>query len=463
MSRKAVLDVYRSRGDAASFSDRAYYVYTAFLVILMVGTPLAIGVVEQLMEPAVVDFLTSPYAVASVCAAGVLAVVGAAALGTVRGPVVMPPFLASVLGGSPIPQRQAFLGPLLGSVALAVVVLLVPSGLVAIALVRAGAISGVAGFYMVAGAGVFALLLSSMWLGGQVGAAPHSDSVHALALAGTFRVPRLLSDLAPPTVLAQSQRWQAVTLSGATGDFAGAAMLYRPKPSAGRYWKTIRALPKPLQFFIMDAVSAFRNPLRLTAASVGVIGAGVVLGTLMGDIFGDGGRGGSLVLAAAALCGVVLHMSSGVAGERFGDVAAQAQTPVLYREKPVTRFTLHAMFPLVWGVVLLALGALTTTGVVEAVLIGALLVPAVVLVRIYDAIKPPLPLILFTPMESPAGDMSGMMVLLWQGDAVITTGTFTVIMAALVTAGSPFIALGIVWGVALAVIGLMIWGRLRKL
>src|SRR5699024_7861875 len=119
--------------------------------------------------------------------------------------------------------------------------------------------------------------------------------------------------------------------------------------------------------------------------------------------------------------------------------------------------------PLVWGVVLLALGALTTTGVIDAALIGVMLVPAVVLVRIYDAIKPPLPLVLFTPMESPAGDMSGMMVLLWQGDAVITTGIFTVIMAALVTAGSSFIALGIVWAVALAVIGLMIWGRLRKL
>lgn len=463
MSRKAVLNVYRSRGDAASFSDRAYYVYAAFLVILMLGTPLAIGVVDQLMEPRVVAFLTGPYAVISLCVLGVVALIGAMGLGTVRGPVVMPPFLASVLGGSPIPQRQAFLGPFLGSVALAVAVLLVPSGLVAIALVRAGALSGGAGFLVVAGVVFFALLLSSMWLGGQVGAAPQFGRGRALILASSFRVPQLLSDLAPPTVLAQSQRWQAVTLSGATGDFAGAAMLYRPKPSAGRYWKTILALPKPLQFLIMDAVSAVRNPLRLTAASVGVVAAGAALGAVMGDILGDGGRGGSLVLVTAALCGVVLHMSSGVTGERFSDVAAQAQTPVLYREKPVTRFVLHAVFPLVWGVVLLALGALTTTGVGEAALIGVLMVPAVVLVRIYDAIKPPLPLVLFTPMESPAGDMSGMMVLLWQGDAVITTGIFTVIMTALVTAGSPFIALGVVWAVTLAVIGLMIWGRLRKL
>src|SRR5699024_8378701 len=116
-----------------------------------------------------------------------------------------------------------------------------------------------------------------------------------------------------------------------------------------------------------------------------------------------------------------LHMSSGVTGERFSDVAAQAQTPVLYREKPVTRFVLHAVFPLVWGVVLLALGALTTTGVIDAALIGVMLVPAVVLVRIYDAIKPPLPLVLFTPTESPAGDMSGMMVLLSHGAGVIST------------------------------------------
>jgi hypothetical protein len=69
-----------------------------------------------------------------------------------------------------------------------------------------------------------------------------------------------------------------------------------------------------------------------------------------------------------------------------------------------------------------------------------------VLVRVYDSAKGPLPLVLMAPVPTPAGDASALVIAAWQADAVILA---CVVVGATAWAVGEGLGGGIVMAVAL--------------
>ena len=117
--------------------------------------------------------------------------------------------------------------------------------------------------------------------------------------------------------------------------------------------------------------------------------------------------------------------------------------PVLYGVGDLQLIGLHALLPLAVVCVLGAFGLLLSTLFGGAFWSSGLGLGALVLavtVRIYDAAKPPMPVILHTPVPTAAGDASGLVIVLWQVDALLIATLTPVLVGGLVLAYGPGLA-----------------------
>jgi hypothetical protein len=129
----------------------------------------------------------------------------------------------------------------------------------------------------------------------------------------------------------------------------------------------------------------------------------------------------------------------------FRHVAEVAAAPPLYGVSTLRLIGLHAALPVLGGVVFSAAGVgvgvvlwgeALGIGVVWSALAAAVLsVLLLVLVRVYDSAKGPLPLTLMAPVPTPAGDASALVVAAWQADAVILSGVVVCVTVASVAGG----------------------------
>lgn len=210
----------------------------------------------------------------------------------------------------------------------------------------------------------------------------------------------------------------------------------------------------PTLFLIRDLVAALRLPGRFALGTAAMVLAVVVAG--------------ATVLLPAGLWWLAIGLGSGlgylglgVFSDGIRHAVEAGAAPVLYGVGDLQLIGLHALLPTLAAVLLGGLGLLLSVlvgGSLWSSLLaaGALLVG--VAVRIYDAGKPPMPLLLLQPVPTPAGDASGIAIALWQVDALLIATVTPVAVGAAVLAMGPGAAL-----LLIPTLGLVLLATRRRL
>jgi hypothetical protein len=490
---RAVRTIRRARAEGSSRGDVAYAVYAGVMLAAIVIVPVLRAVVLYLAEPAASAVLVD---VGSVISATVFAgaCAGFVALGGVRGPAVLSPFLIFAVAGTGHPRRRTLLRPvvraMLALALLGVGITLLP----ALVLVAAGSASvGAAVAFSAAGAlvgvvcggcwllgqratgavrawivsgvlatgaawvavprlrpvlpwGWFASLFPSGVLSGSAGFA--LGGLGVLAAAAVAVVPVLLDGLRGPALLSQAQRWQAAGTLAFTGDLAMAMGEFRAVPRRGRGLAAIGGRGLVLMFLRRDLVGSLRTPARFVLACAGCLGFGLLIAVAVGA----SGAGAWVASCAAGLLG---FLALGVWSDGFRHAAEVAAAPPLYGVSTLRLLGLHAVLPVVGGLVFATAGVVAWAGIwggrvsASALAVAVLSVLLLVLVRVYDSAKGPLPLTLMAPVPTPAGDASALVVAVWQADAVILAAAVVGVTAASVGGG---LGGGVLVAVALGVV-----------
>ncbi|MGY5763947.1 hypothetical protein ACXET9_01940 [Brachybacterium sp. DNPG3] len=505
--------------------DSAYDLYVAVMVLLVGVAPLIRGAALALARPAPLAALLSPAAattgLALVCAAGAVLVL----LGARRGPALLPPFLVVTLASGPAPRRLALRRPFLRSVLLLAGLVLVIALPIGSALALSGAATAGQVVLAGVGALGLGALLAQCWLagellepgartavagaltllavllgligpfgsmiGGAFGGGPGSRLGSALtgALAGPT-VPILVLvlgalataagiralDRARGSVLrAQSQRWDRTTAIARSADLAGAVGEMRDLPGRGRTLRALGGGPLAWVYLRRDAIAWLRTPQRALLGAVLVLAGSLIVGLATGGgawagtgaaagvatgVGAGSGTGSGLGGVVALLLGgtALLWWGTGAFVDGIRHAIHTLGAPVLFGQSAGRQALLHSLAPT------LLLGLLTATTIVVAGMapLAPLLVPILVVGRIRDAAKGPMPLALMTPMPTVQGDFSALMILGWQADALLIT-----LVAALAVgiagalhgaAGAAIAAL-----VVLAILAAMAARRIRRL
>lgn len=496
-----IREVWAHRSRARSRGDRAYLLYVVAMTVLVVGVPLLLSTGRALARPDVMVLLQRPEAPAAATALALAATAMLVGVGALRGPALLPPFFTATLASGPLPRRTVLRRPFARALALPLLAAVVPAGLVTATLLAAGAFTAERVATLLLAALGTGLLWGSAWSAGQLlrptgrrilvlvlgaaavivagglrgGAAemwpvlPLAGAA-GLAIAGVSGVAvcgTQLDRLRGVELAAQAARWEAATTTATTMDLAGAAGAFRAVPSAARRLGAIGAGPLPALYARRDAVAWLRTPDRSAAG---------VLGTLLGAAAIGGatllaGPVGVVVLAFGTL---LLVGASGAFLDGMRHAVDTLGAPPLLGQRAATQMILHSLAPLLLLVVLAVLGGLGVTlltgaGVAsEVAAAGArtVLLPVAVAVpvlaaRAWDAAKGTMPLSLATPIPTPQGDLSVLVMLAWQADGILVPLLAAALLLAVLPLG-PLVVLGV--AAALAVLlALLTARRLRAL
>lgn len=479
----AAREVWASRDGARTRGDLAYLVYVTVLGLLVLGVPTVRVAVTALARPDVLPYLLTAAAPQLVTTAWLAASALLVLFGAMRGPAILSPFFTATLASSAMPRRAALQRPLLRSaltlLLLAVVIALVPG----MTLAAAGDASATSAVIFAAAAGGAALLSLGAWLLGEL-ARPAGRRIAAgallLAALGTALLPVPLGPGAayPPgvgtvwalvlllaglvmvgaciaalnrlrgSVLAeQAGRWASARTVATSGDLAGAAGVFRTLPTAGRRLAAIRVpgvgpLRLPLVYARRDLVGLLRTP---ESTIVGVLGllAGAAATALAAGLIGPV----SWTLLALGSLAMWLGSGSLVEGIRHG--IATLGAPALFGQSAERQVLLHAIAP---GVVMLMAAGVGGAAFGAGALMPLLLAPVLLLGRVRDAAKGPMPLQLSMPMPTAQGDASVIGLIAWQSDALLLA------VLAAVAVGLGAILAGVPGAVTGMVAGLVIMG-----
>ncbi|HXH33859.1 MAG TPA: hypothetical protein VNJ54_05530 [Plantibacter sp.] len=242
-----------------------------------------------------------------------------------------------------------------------------------------------------------------------------------VGVAALMFVPRSLDALRSAPLLEQAQRWQRVGVMVQSGDTAGAVGGLRSTPRSGRRVPLRMTGPLWLVVLRRSLVGALRTPGRVLFGSAVLLACGIGVGFTLA--LPDGVRWMLAVPVA-----FVAYLAVGVWCDAVRHGVESAGTPTLYGRSTFTLVVAGAIAPLVVAVLLGGLGALL--GALASPAAGgiALLEPLwwwlllalwIVVLRVFDAAKGPLPITLLMPVPTPFGDASSANVLLWQSDAVL--------------------------------------------
>ncbi|MFC5317032.1 MULTISPECIES: hypothetical protein [Brachybacterium] len=498
----AVREVWAQRSGTRSRGDLLYVVYLVVLTLLLIGVPVVRAAGQALARPDVLPLLLLDRAPQASTAIPLAAAAALVLLGAVRGPALLSPFFTASLASSGIPRRAVLWRPFARALLAPVLALTVPAVLVAITLVAVSAsdVGDLLLFMLAAGGG--GMLLGVAWLSGQLlgtaarrllalglaaasgaimllpvgvgqgGAYPTGDE-HAAASAGGLLVAGalavgisvpLLDRLRGVVLREQALRWEAATVVASTMDLGGTVGAFRLPPSTGRRLCAIGSGPLVLLYARRDAIAWLRNPERLVG---GVLGALLAAAAIGGSSMITGPL--SWFLLAAGTLGLWSASGTMVDGIRHGIQTLGA--PQLFGQTAARQVLLHATAPLlllaVLGAVGGAVGALVSggsgdaSGLVDAVLLPPALAPVLIAGRARDAAKGQMPLAFSTPMPTPQGDISVLLMLGWQADALVLALLAGGLLLTLGTAGAAWL-LG-ACAVLTALLTMMTRGRLRAL
>lgn len=494
----AAQSIWRSRR-GRSPGERAFLLYALGLVLLIVGAPVLRALWSTMTGPAGTVLLLSAQAadatslaVAALWAGGLLA-------GRTRGPALLPTFLLHALTGSDIRRSRALLRPVLQAALAAASLCAGAAVLAAVAVVRLGqagpvavVVFGLAG----AAAGAVAVVL---WLVGQAhprAAVPIAASLVVLAVlgaaispaqvalpwmwvgalypgaawgagvlplvgvlaitaAGAGAVPHLLSRLPGTRLLEQAVRWERAVAFSSALDLRSARAAIAVPPRWGRGLRAVRPGRRLwVMFLVRDAIAQVRTPGRLLGAVAATALTGVLLTASLSP--------GVPTVLTAGVAGLVVHGASGSLSAGLQHAADVASDNPLYGVGDRHLVTLHALFPLAVLLLVLvpaAFGAALMRGAPPGIAMasaGALAVLAVAL-QAAGALKGPLPPGLLTPVDTPAGDVSVVLPIVWACGEPVLAVLGAVSLAAVPVTPLPFLLVA-AWTGALLLVR---WGRRR--
>lgn len=493
--RQGFREVYRERGDAGDSRELAFTVYSAVLVTIVALVPVARSAVLVMTEDPVRSMLAGPDGVRAfaVLWCGVLSL--GVFLGALRGPALESPLASWTLGANDIPRRASLRAPLVRNAALVAGFSSAIALLPGVALLAIEVTSSLGLVLVVVSAFAFSVLMSFGWLVGQVlgpsfawlistgllglglltvavptllPAAPwwwvaqtfaaKAESWPLLALIGIALVagaiaPPLLDRVRGPSLLSQALRWESARVATITGDIELTLALFRPLPTLGRRWRAVRpGAGAAGTYWWRGLVGAARTPVRL-------VGALVLL--VLGNVAFAGTAGGSpnasaLAGAAAAL---VIFIGLGPLADGLRHASEAAAAPALYGFSRITHVALLAVFPasvefasaVTAG---LAVAPAAPLGVLATVLTGAV----VLLCRVLHSAKGPLPLALLSPVPTPFGEASSLVVLGWQLDALLVSAAIGALTGFASANRDPALVLG----APVVVGGLVVWLAARR-
>lgn len=234
-------------------------------------------------------------------------------------------------------------------------------------------------------------------------------------------VPRTLDGLRSGPLLEQAQRWQRVGTLLQSGDTAGAVGGLRSTPTVGRRIPLRMSGPFWLVVLRRSLVGARRTPGRVLFGSLVLFASGAGVGLALA--LPDGVRW-MLAIPAAFLA----YLAVGVWCDAVRHGVESAGTPTLYGRSPFALVLAGALAPLAAAILLGGLGALVGAlgspapggvALLEPLWWWLLIALWIVVLRVFDAAKGPLPITLLMPVPTPFGDASSANVLLWQSDAVL--------------------------------------------
>ena len=496
---RTVRAVLRERSGQPSSSDLAYGLYLAIMLTIIVVAPFVRAVVLLLAgSPS-----PSPAAVEPLFAALPLLLAAAALAGAHTGPAhARLPEVDLILSSTlprPLVLRRAML-----RVALAAV--LITTSVTGVLLGGAAARGDLAlpmGLLPLAGAAGVGLLASVAMLLGQLGRACRwAVAVGSAALAGVWgtrafgllpvewsasaaqlnwwvlgfglvaaAVAAALSALVPWDVLReQSLRWSAVSALALTGDLHMATERLGAPVRVGRGWHSaVQAwsarAPGPTALILRrDLLGIMRTPGRSLGALFGAVASGALLavGVLRADTpLWAAAAGATALLLAYASIGPWCRGLRAAAGTFGGlPIVPLAPSGLVLR---------HALLPLGCAGVTVSLSCLGTMALLRvdiaslgtAAVCGAGAGAVVLGLRLVGALKGPLPNRLLAPVPTPAGDMSGVNVLLWSLDGVFWAVLLGSALGAALAVAPPVAAAGAVLALVLLGIGAAV--RLRSL
>lgn len=455
---RAVWHRYSRRGDRASAGSRAY---TAYLVVLFGAFFLAPALHAAGTSPALFS-LSAPGAATSVsCAFTVTLCWSAQLAGRFWGPLVLQPFVLHVFTSTDLPPtaylggaarrrlRYAGTALLLASCAAAYLTTdlfddlgtVLPAVAVA---AGAGALGAVAWLWgqvrtprdnlvLASAAGATALLVTltghripdagtgGLWL---VAVAAATTAVILARVA--FRSLRTV-DLA--RLARESSRASQAQTYVLTGTLHHALDLYRPEPR-GFTSALFRPDGRLRGHVAQGAVRALRTPGRTSAAALLLLTGGALLAA------GTAG-GPALPLWAAGACCV--YLGSGRVGETWRGLRDELTLPPLFGGR--WRGTLAR--GLAWPAAAVTAGTLPGGGAAAATrwpqydahpadtaLLAAATIVLVLGARFLREMKSNLPLSLLLPVMTPFGDLSGLLVVAWQFDGLVTVVLGTALLHA---------------------------------
>lgn len=286
-----------------------------------------------------------------------------------------------------------------------------------------------------------------------------SLAVGALSL---LSVPRSLDAVHQGPLLEQSLRWQRFGFMVQSGDAAGAFGGLRTAPRRGRGHSLLMTGPFWLVVLRRTVLGARRTPARAIVGSSVLLACGAAVGVTAS--LPDGVRW-MLAVPAAFLA----YLAVGVWCDAVRHGVDSAGTPSLYGRGPLILVLTGAIAPLIaaftFGAVGIAIGVLAgqvdASGVLGVWAWWALLAVWLVVLRVFDAAKGPLPIQLLMPVPTPVGDVSSGNVLLWQSDAVL----LALLIGGVSTTLLPTAPLGAValLSIALVVVACAAVFRVRKL
>ncbi len=455
---RAVWHRYSRRGDRASAGSRAY---TAYLVVLFGAFFLAPALHAAGTSPALFS-LSAPGAATSVsCAFTVTLCWSAQLAGRFWGPLVLQPFVLHVFTSTDLPPtaylggaarrrlRYAGTALLLASCAAAYLTTdlfddlsTVPPAVAVAA--GAGALGAVAWLWgqvrtprdnlvLASAAGATALLVTltghripdagtgGLWL---VAVAAATTAVILARVA--FRSLRTV-DLA--RLARESSRASQAQTYVLTGTLHHALDLYRPEPR-GFTSALFRPDGRLRGHLAQGAVRALRTPGRTSAAALLLLPGGSLLAA------GTAG-GPALPLWAAGACCV--YLGSGRVGETWRGLRDELTLPPLFGGR--WRGTLAR--GLAWPAAAVTAGTLLGGGAAAATrwpqydahpadtaLLAAATIVLVLGARFLREMKSNLPLSLLLPVMTPFGDLSGLLVVAWQFDGLVTVVLGTALLHA---------------------------------
>lgn len=458
---------YRRRDDRLSRGDLAYAVYCGVLITAAVAVPIGRGVVIGLGGSAIGPTLVGEgsQAVAGVILGWLLGLM--AWWGRMIGPVQVSPFFAMLLGGTDMPRRRTLLPAMLRAAGVVVLVICSIAALLSGAAVYAGGATLAAAASFTAMAGGYAVIASGVWLAaralparvtGIAGAAllgltvltwlvpgllaispwgwvaqswldiPGPDLVVpliALATAALISVPWLLGRLSVEQLAVDGEHMSGLRSAAMSGDVGIGLGGIRATPIIGRRIRAFsgrgggRGRWPAVQIVRSDAVGALRTVDRAGVAAITLAAAAGLAAAAPSIPTG---------WAAGAIAGGVAFACLGAFFDGVRHAAQARGTPAMFGLTDRKLTGIHLTWPAVVGVAVAAVGAVSAfvgAGDLSAArgtaAVGAVLISAG-LARLYYVRKPPMPLELMTPVPTPGGgDASGLIMVLWQVDALLVS------------------------------------------